>query len=314
MPLVSQSGTQSAAVELYWKKMQCAQCGACLDACPRNAIHPPVPPEVARQENASYYKIIKERCDCCLQCVAACPYGALERVGEPMTVTQILEEVESDKIFYQNSGGGMTISGGEPLSQFSFVNALMDEARQRGISICLDTSGNGPWGDLKFLADKADIVLYDLKHIDAQEHQKMTGVPNQTILENLTKLSRIGTKIWLRVLVIPDYTDTYEYHQAVIAYLKGLAHPQERIDLLPYHNWCEDKYAWLGRSWTMGEYEALANWDVEPILELYAQADLNATIGGSGFEDHQYHTDQPRTTHSPPRRPSEGPRRKGNSQ
>ena len=285
--------TQSASAELYWKKMQCVQCGACLDACPQNAINPPIPPEQARQEDTSYYKIIRDRCDHCMKCVDACPYGALETVGKPMTVTQILDEVESDKIFYENSGGGMTISGGEPLTQFEFVNALMDEAWQRGISICLDTSGNGPWGNLKHLADKADVVLYDLKHIDSDQHLRMTGVPNQTILENLINLSENGTKIWLRVLVIPDHTDSYDYHQAVIAYLQRLARLVDRIDLLPYHNWCEDKYAWLGRAWPMAEYEALANWDVEPILEMYAQANLNATIGGSGFEDPQNHNGQP---------------------
>jgi pyruvate formate lyase activating enzyme len=277
--------TQSASAEIYWKKMQCEQCGLCLDACPQNAINPPIPPQEARKEGSAYYKINKERCDACMKCVGVCPYGALERVGLPMTVEEILEEVESDRVFYENSGGGMTISGGEPLTQCDFVEKLMDEARMRGISICLDTSGNGSWEDLERLADKADIVLYDLKHLDSDEHMKLTGVPNERILANLINLSRNGSKIWLRVLVIPDYTDSYKYHAKVIDYLKRLARPVDRIDLIPYHNWCEDKYAWLGRTWPMYEYEALANWDVEPIMEIYAEAGLNATIGGSGFEN-----------------------------
>ncbi|MBL0713328.1 MAG: glycyl-radical enzyme activating protein [Desulfosarcina sp.] len=279
--------TQSASRELYWKKMLCVQCGACLDACPSSAINPPVHPAEARKEGSSYYKIIHERCDGCMKCVEACPYGALETVGEPLSVAEVLAEVESDRIFYENSNGGMTISGGEPLTQCEFVAELMDEATKAGISICLDTSGNGPWKSLKPLASKADIVLYDLKHIDSAEHKKMTGVPNEIILQNLINLSESGSEIWLRVLLIPDYTDSFGYHRKVVEFLKGLPRPISRIDLLPYHNWCEDKYAWLGKLWPMDGYEALVNSDVEPLLNFYTEAGLNATIGGSGFEHPQ---------------------------
>lgn len=277
--------TQLFSKEIYWKRRLCVQCGKCFDACPSEAINPPIPPEEAQAEGSTYYKIILDRCERCLKCVDACKYGALEIVGKPMTVDEILDEVEQDRPFYDNSGGGMTISGGEPTVHPDFVHQLIDGARSRGLHICLDTNGHCKWDVFEPLLEKVDIVLYDLKHLDPLKHKQATGIDNSLVLENLRKISRNGYEVWLRIVVIPGFSDSLEYHRKVVAFLKGLPRPLNRIDLLPFHNWCEDKYNWLGREWPMGGIEALDPSEVDLLKDFYeSEGVLNVTVGGSGFE------------------------------
>lgn len=276
--------TQSFSPEIYWKSRLCVQCGHCFDVCPNQAIFPPIPPEEAQREDSTYYKIDKARCDGCMKCVEACSYGALELVGKPMSMEEIVEELERDRPFYDNSGGGVTISGGEPLVYGEFIRKLMDALKARSLHICLDTSGHSPWEILEPVAERADMILYDLKHLDSEAHERLTGVPNQLILHNLQRLAAKGCRIWLRIVVLPGCTDSIDYHRRVVAFLRSLPGSLERIDLLPFHNWCQDKYRWLGRPWSFGETESVHPDELEPLLELYLSAGLNATIGGSGFE------------------------------
>ena len=276
--------TQSLTKELYWKRRLCVQCGACLDVCPNDAINPPIAPEEAQSEGSTYHKVIFECCDYCMKCVDACKFGALEIVGNQMSVDEVLDEVEQDRPFYDNSGGGMTISGGDPLVHLEFTHMLLDGANNRGLHICVDTAGHCPWSDLEGVVKKADIILYDLKHLDSSEHERMTGVPNELILENLSKLVGSGVKVWLRIPVIPEFSDSYEYHERVSEFLLGLPGSLERIDLLAFHNWCQDKYDWLGLDWDMGRYESIDPAEIEPFIEIYEGKGLRATLGGSGFE------------------------------
>ena len=277
--------TQSFGREIYWKSRLCVQCGECLEACPREAINPPIVPEEAQKEGSTYQKIITENCDLCLKCVDSCKYNALEIVGEPANIDKILEEVEQDRIFYNNSGGGMTLSGGEPTAHGEFGLKLLDAAKSRKLHLCLDTSGFCQWDVLKKFVDKVDLVLYDLKHLNSELHQKMTGVPNDLILENLKRLTGTDCKIWLRILVIPDFSETIEYHKEVVKFLSALPRKIDRIDLLPYHNWCEDKYKWLGREWLMADHQAIDPVEVEILKDIYEMAGFNVTVGGSGFEN-----------------------------
>ncbi|PIP05068.1 MAG: hypothetical protein COX52_13870 [Syntrophobacterales bacterium CG23_combo_of_CG06-09_8_20_14_all_48_27] len=148
----------------------------------------------------------------------------------------------------------------------------------------LDTSGHCPWEVLEPILKNVDIVLYDLKHLDSAEHKRMTGVGNELILSNLKKISENGQAIWVRIPVIPDYNDQLDYHLRVVDFLKSLPKPVERVDLLPFHNWCQDKYRWLGKDWVYTGMEAMEPSFLNPFLDIYRDAGIQATIGGSGFE------------------------------
>lgn len=270
--------------EIYWKKKFCVQCGSCLDACPDDAVNPPVPVEEAMTEGSRYHKINRKRCTLCMKCVHACGFGALEIVGRPMSAGEILDEVEKDRLFYLNSGGGMTVSGGEPAADGEFCMKLLEGAHNRGIHTCLDTSGYCDPALLKELAARADIVLYDLKHIDSALHKSRTGVGNELILENLSSLSANGRVIWVRIPVVPGFNDSVEFHRAASAFLLNLPGGICRVDLLPFHNWCQDKYSWLGIDWEYRDLEALDPSFLEIPADIYREKGLMATIGGSGFE------------------------------
>jgi pyruvate formate lyase activating enzyme len=270
--------------DLYWKKRLCVQCGACLEACPRDAIRPPIPPEESQREDCTYHKIIRERCDLCMQCVGACLYDALEIVGRPMTVEEILAEVEQDRPFYDNSGGGMTLTGGEPTVHADFAGELLREAKKRALHVCLDTNGCADWEVLKGLTEHSDIVLFDLKHIDPTQHKAGTGVSNELIIENLGLLSESGKEIWVRIPVLPGYNDSIEFHKHAAELLATMGKGIVRIDLLPFHNWCQDKYGWLGLDWPLRETESMDPAFLEIPAEIYRSKGFEATIGGSGFE------------------------------
>lgn len=270
--------------EIYWKRRLCVQCGSCLESCSRNAINPPIDPLFSQREDSDYYKIIRSRCDRCMECVESCRYNALQIVGKRMSVEEILDEVERDMPFYSNSGGGMTLSGGEPTSHPDFSERLLAAARKRGLHICLDTNGFCSWECLERLIKNVDIVLYDLKHLDPRKHLEKTGVDNEIILKNLTRLSQADIAVWVRIPVIPGFNDDDEFHREAATFLAELPGRIERVDLLPYHNWCQDKYGWLGIDWEYREIEALDPMATEVLAEIYREKGLQTSVGGSGFE------------------------------
>ncbi len=271
--------------EIYWKSRLCTQCGACLEVCPNDAINPPIPPEESQSENSTYHKIIRDRCDRCMKCVEICPYDALTIVGKPMSVDEILDEVEKDRLFYENSGGGMTLSGGEPTTHEDFSDKLLKGARQRGLHSCLDTNGFCDWNVLKSLIKNVDIVLFDLKHLDPEMHKKDTGTGNEIILKNLGLLLETGIETWVRIPVIPNFNDSMDFHKLASDYLAGFAGKIARVDLLPFHNYCQDKYKWLGIDWALKDEDAIEPSFLEIPADLYREKGLLTTVGGSGFEN-----------------------------
>lgn len=270
---------KDAGVNIFWKKSYCVQCGRCLDACPRGAVNPPVPVEAARDDEG-YHKIIREKCDLCMQCVQACIYEALIPDSRLWTLDQIMKEVESDRLFYANSGGGLTVSGGEPAMHPGFTAELLRTARERDLHTCMDTSGHCSWATLQGLMGYVDMFLYDLKHLDTVRHMEKTGVDNKVILENLKNLSRAGKEIRIRIPVIPGYNYSLQYAEDVVKFLNSLPNPVQSVDLLPFHNWCQDKYRWLGVDWPLMETESLDPIEVEPLKEVFTGAGFACTIGG----------------------------------
>lgn len=209
----------------------CIKCGYCIEHCPQGAVFAD-----ARDKNI---KVDRQLCNRCMKCADFCYAQALRPVAKEMTSEEVLKEVEKDKGFYSNTGGGMTISGGEMLSQPEFVSELVDGAAKLGIDVCLDTSGSGSGEWLESLAKRENVthILYDMKSIDDEVHKEYTGSGNQTIMENLRRLAAIDTvrrKIVMRMPLIGGVNDSREIIEQTAAFYKELG--VKKVTLLPYHD------------------------------------------------------------------------------
>jgi pyruvate formate lyase activating enzyme len=172
-----------------------------------------------------------------------------------MTIDDVLTEVMRDLPFYRRSGGGLTVSGGEPLMHYPFVRALLSETKSRGVHNALDTSGLCPWEHLEGLSPFVDLFLYDVKHMDPERHAALTGVSNDRILDNLRRLDEIGKPIWIRVPLIPGQNDEEANYHAMgrfFSTLRGI----ERVEILRYHRLAESKYERMGSGYRLKGLES----------------------------------------------------------
>jgi pyruvate formate lyase activating enzyme len=228
--------SQSSKPELMFWEERCVGCGACVSTCVVGAIS--IGDALAETDRGA--------CTACGECIDACPFDARAIAGKTWTVGRLLEEVEKDLLFYDESGGGVTLSGGEPLVQASFVASLLAECRDRRIHTAVDTCGDADWEDLERVARATDLFLYDVKHVDEGRHRELTGVSNERILENLRRLDGEGCALWIRYPVVPDLNDADDDVTALgefVAPLKAV----EAIHLLPLHRGGERKLERLGR-------------------------------------------------------------------
>jgi len=229
--------SQNPNPELMFWADRCVGCGACAAACPSGAIS--ISRGTARTD--------RTRCTACGACVDVCPFGARAIAGEAWSLDRLVREIEKDLLFYDESGGGVTLSGGEPLAQASFSISLLSECRKRRIHTAVDTCGHAEWEVLRDAARWADLILYDVKHPSADRHRELTGVTNERILENLRRLDGEGCVLWIRVPVIPGLNDAPEDIAAlggIVADLDAV----EAVHLLPYHPGGEAKRERLGKT------------------------------------------------------------------
>ncbi|MGD0696148.1 MAG: glycyl-radical enzyme activating protein [Terriglobia bacterium] len=220
---------QSPRPEVIYFEERCIRCGDCVRACPEEAL---------RLDG----RVITDPALCQRrgECVEACSAGARELAGRWMAVPEVVAEVAKDEVFFEESGGGVTISGGEPLMQAAFVEQLLEACHARGIHTVLDTCGFADPDVVRRISEWVDLFLYDLKLMDCEKHQGFTGVKNDLILENLRTLAEIGSKVIVRIPIIPGVNDEDSDIAALSAFLSGL--DLRRIDLLPYHRIGSDKY------------------------------------------------------------------------
>lgn len=236
--------SQDPHIEIGFTLEKCINCGTCEKVCPVGAVRMTAPTRVERT-----------KCTVCGICVDACPAGALELIGKEMTVEEVIEEVKKDRVFYEESGGGVTISGGEPLSQFEFTLELSERLKQDSFQIAIDTCGylTGQNDDLKsllFLAEIVDLILYDIKLIDDIKHKFYTGVSNATILDNAISLaSKFPNKLLFRYPLITGINDTEKDLKLLIEFLGKLSYP--RIEILPYHRLGVGKYSKIGKEYSL---------------------------------------------------------------
>jgi pyruvate formate lyase activating enzyme len=226
--------------ELIFRPTRCILCDDCLDVCPNEAV--------TRQGDT--IRIDRTRCKVSGECAAVCNAEALQVVGRKMSVLQVINEIERDTVFYEQSGGGVTLTGGEPLAQPRFLEELLSLCRERGISSAVDTSGFSPWPVLDEIRPLVDLFLFDLKLMDDTRHRQWTGVSNKMILSNLRKLSELGHTIIIRIPLIPGINDDNENLQQTGAFLASLPNVPQ-VELLPYHNIAEGKYAGLGMDYRL---------------------------------------------------------------
>lgn len=242
---------QGRSPELAFDVSKCigtAECDRCVPACGAEAI--------AHSEDGKV-RIDRELCDDCGDCADACPSTALELLGRAMSVDEVLEAVEEDSSFYARSGGGLTVSGGEPIAQAGFVGALLEAARSRGIGTALETSGHCRWEDLRDVCKHVDQVFYDVKSADSAKHEAHVQVGNELILRNLRKLCEHfpDLPIVVRTPIIPGFNDSPEDVGAIARSVSDLP-GSRRHELLPYHGFGEPKYRRLGKDYSLRGLEA----------------------------------------------------------
>lgn len=254
---------------MYWPG-RCARCYACIKACPLAAIS---------KDQAGAVVIDRTRCDLCGECAEACLYDAMQMVGREASVEDVLAEVEKDRIFYEQSGGGVTLSGGDPLVQSDFTEALIDACRSRGIRSALDTAGMSQNGVLDRLAAKADLVLYDLKCMDEARHREFTGVSNAPILENLKRLAAAGMEIWVRIPLVHGVNDDDDNIRRTIAFLQSLG-TIRRVGVLPYHSGGLEKARRIGRESHFRKFETPSEERIAAIEAAFREAGFEVRRGG----------------------------------
>ena len=257
------------AAEITVIENRCLVCGECRRACPFNKD---LPGEGALQT-------VHELCTQCGGCVRACPTGARQLTGREMTVWEIMREVVQDRIFYEDSGGGVTFSGGEPLMQARFLRELLEACHAEGLSTAVDTCGYASTGDLLEIAPVTNLFLYDLKFMDDARHVRYTGVSNATILNNLRILGSVHGNIWLRIPLIPGITDG-EIDLAALAHFAASVRGVRQVNLLPYHKTGLQKFRRLGRPYLLDSVQEPSAELVERIRSKFVAVGLRAVAGG----------------------------------
>jgi pyruvate formate lyase activating enzyme len=257
----------SRQAQLVFTPLKCIGCGHCIEVCPQGA-HKLIDGE---------HVIVWEQCLACGTCAEGCYAGALELAGRQVTAGEVIEEVLRDRAFYETSGGGMTLSGGEPLAQYEFTRALLRGAKAEGVHTALDTTGLTPWRQLEGLLSYLDLVLYDLKQMDQERHIALTGVPNVQILENLRRLDGSGQPFWIRLPLIPGQNDDDANYHALGLFLSSMKYI-ERIEILRYHRLAESKYESVGYAYELKGLESPSEDWAESRRQILLSYGLSQTV------------------------------------
>lgn len=261
--------SQALGLEMMFQPRRCIRCGACEAICAQGAIS---------RDNGIVTTDI-EKCTLCRACVESCYAEAREIVGQEMTVAQVIAEIERDTVFYDESGGGVTFSGGEPLLQPKFLLALLQACKDREIHTSVDTCGFTTWDTLDSIREYVNLFLYDLKLMDGAKHRTFTGVPNELILRNLQMLSARGHDVVLRVPIIPGINDDDENVRQTGAF--AVASPGlNRVDILPYHHTAVDKYDRLKKAYELPAIRSPSDERMAEIAQILGGFGLQVKIGG----------------------------------
>jgi pyruvate formate lyase activating enzyme len=246
----------------------CARCGKCLEACVHNAI----------QHAEGAHRIDYSRCRSCGHCRDQCCYGAIVLYGESMSVDEVWDAVGRDRMFYDHSGGGVTVSGGEPLLHPSFVRELFELCRREGIDTCVETCGHVDPEALLEVIPVTDHFLFDLKLMDPEAHRKHTGQSNFRILQNAALLTGRGADVLFRQPLIPGISDSIDNIDATARFLAGLGPNATRLQIMPFHRMGQSKYRALNLLYTMEDCGVPDDTLVEAARKAYVQRGIDCSV------------------------------------
>ncbi len=249
--------------ELAFIRDRCLRCGACVHACPRGA----------HTVSGSGHNIDRARCEACGRCVEQCASGALVLKGHHVSAGEIVERASRLRPFFEHSGGGITLTGGEVACQVEFAEAVLAGCRSRRIHTAIETNGACPWEQLESLLPHSDLVLYDIKLIDEAEHRRWTGASNRVILDNASRLS--GYQVQVRVPLIPEITDTDNNLRGIFAFMRRVG--LTSIAFLPYNTAAAAKYEWFDLPFEI-EGESQGEERLQAILAMAREAGLEASV------------------------------------
>lgn len=261
---------QLKAPELKLETEICTGCGRCENICSENAIH---------LENGKITEIDRTKCNMCGKCVSACYMDAIDTFGKEYSVDELMEIILRDKDYFDATGGGVTIGGGEPTMHWQFTGELIRRLHAESIHVALDTCGYTVSPEARALLDEADLLLFDVKGFDPEEHKKNTGVSNELILRNLHEMDAAGKPIIVRMPVIPGCNDSEETIRAeaeMLSKLKSLI----RIDMIPYHDYGKIKFGQRGAAYPLEGKEKLPDDRVDAIRSILESYGLTVQIGG----------------------------------
>ena len=260
--------SQRVEPDVMYDQKKCVGCGKCVKACRQGAIGP---------GNEKW--IDRTKCIGCGECVDVCPTGALSLKGEVMTINEIIQILRRDAHYFRNSGGGVTLSGGEPLSQWKFARELLKACKAQGWETAIETTGFGTDEAIEAVIPYVDVVLLDCKSTDPEVHKRVTGVSNELIRKNSAKIAALANKIVMRVPTIPTVNASEEEFHRIAEFAKSL-----NIDtghVLPYHTLGESKYEMLGKACAMGyEIKSLPREEAVVYQKIIQSHGLNSLIGG----------------------------------
>jgi len=261
--------SQGFGQELMYRPDRCIGCGQCLKICPNGAVI----------SMAGKLEYLRDQCQACGACCRVCHAGVRELVVTTMSVSEVMAEIEKDLVFYDESGGGVTFSGGEALMQPVFLLEILKGCRKKEIHTAVETCGYVNLEYLQTMSDYVDLFLYDLKLMDRQKHQGVTGVPNELILNNLRWLAEHHPQVIVRVPIIPGINDDEENLSQIGNFVASLKRVAE-LHILPYHKAGEDKYQRLGLTYLLPDIQSPDKGRMEQIVGQLEQFGLKVKIGG----------------------------------
>lgn len=262
-PWCANPESQLGNIQILYDQKKCIHCQSCVHACPKHAI----------QYKEGRITIQHDLCTGCLTCLDTCPQHALEKEGETKSIDEIVDVCLKDKVFYEESKGGITISGGEGFSQPNFVAALIKELKSHDLHVAIETTGYVEAHIFQDLAPQFDLLLFDVKHYDSKKHQEITGVANARIVENLRWALKNKIEVLPRIPVIPGFNDSLEDALGFVNLFQKIG--IQDVQLLPFHQFGQNKYELLGKDYAYKNQKALYPEDLEDYQQIFIDHDIH---------------------------------------